>query len=158
MARRLTLPLTERLVSSLGTPTVDAIRKRLGGRSSTEPTAGRLVRIVATDRVGVVLHEREGILDVYTEKGFVRRTPIGEVAPAHAPAGDLGGVATDARVFATLAEGQRVRYQTSESAMAEGKLVEKCRYGGLVERDDGAIVGVGFRRLWPAIDSRERSS
>jgi hypothetical protein len=26
-------------------------------------------------------------------------------------------------------------------------LVEKCRFGGLVERADGTIVGVAFRRF-----------
>jgi hypothetical protein len=25
--------------------------------------------------------------------------------------------------------------------------VEKCRFGGLVERADGTVVGVGFRRF-----------
>jgi hypothetical protein len=28
--------------------------------------------------------------------------------------------------------------------------VEKCRFGALVERGDGTVLGVGFRRLWSA--------
>ena len=26
---------------------------------------------------------------------------------------------------------------------------EKCRYGALVAKDDGAVLAVGFRKLWP---------
>jgi len=31
-----------------------------------------------------------------------------------------------------------------------GKVVEKCRWGALVLREDGAVVAVGFRKLWPS--------
>jgi hypothetical protein len=157
--RRVSLPLTERLSSSLRTPTVDAMRKRLGGRSTTAASAGRIVRIASTERLGVVLHDKDGISDVYTERGIVRRTANDEIVPAGGPPDEeLSRVADDARVYAMLAEGQRVRYQTSASEMGEARLVEKCRYGALVERDDGAILGVGFRRLWPAIEPNRASS
>jgi hypothetical protein len=55
-------------------------------------------------------------------------------------------VALDARAFADLREGQRVGYH-HEGRLGEGTLVEKCRFGGLVERGDGTIVGVAFRRF-----------
>lgn len=158
MTRRVYLPVSERIMSSLATPSVDAIRKRLGGRSSTEPSAGNVVRLVASGRLGVVVHERDHMVDVYTDNGIVRRTPADEVVPGGAAGPELDGIAADARVHGTLAEGQRVRYQTSASEMGEGRLVEKCRYGSLVERDDGVIIGVGFRRLWPAIGSNQASS
>ena len=43
----------------------------------------------------------------------------------------------------------RVRYR-HDSGTDEGTLLEKCKFGALVERDDSTIVGVSFRRLWPA--------
>ena len=39
---------------------------------------------------------------------------------------------------------------TTRGGLLAGKLVEKCRYGALVVREDGAVVAVGFRKLWPA--------
>ena len=36
--------------------------------------------------------------------------------------------------------------------MGEGTLVEKCRFGALIERGDGAVIGAGFRRIWAAFD------
>ena len=59
-------------------------------------------------------------------------------------------ISADAHVFARLAEGQPVRYADDQGGLLGGKLVEKCRYGALVVRDDGAVVAVGFRKLWPA--------
>jgi hypothetical protein len=61
----------------------------------------------------------------------------------------LALVAADARVFWLLVEGQSVRWADGEGALRDGKLVEKCRYGALVLRADGAIIAVGFRKLWP---------
>jgi hypothetical protein len=43
-----------------------------------------------------------------------------------------------------------VRYADDAGALIDGKLIEKCRWGALVARDDGAVVAVGFRKLWPA--------
>jgi len=37
--------------------------------------------------------------------------------------------------------------------IADGKVVEKCRWGALILRDDGSIVSVGFRKLWPTAGS-----
>ena len=62
---------------------------------------------------------------------------------------ELSTVANDARVFGSLAEGQRVRYEPDPGHFAEGTLIEKCRFGGLVLLEDGTLVGVGFRRIWP---------
>jgi len=58
----------------------------------------------------------------------------------------------EVRLFATLKEGQRVRFAEKDGSAGElsvGMLVEKCRYGALVAKDDGRILAVGFRRLWP---------
>lgn len=161
-------------------PTVDAVRERLGGRASTEPGAGELVTLSTADgRVlhGVVLFTRGDKVDVWIEaldasssasEGGRRAAPSraaeraapsratvygarrGDIAPLRVPATpSLEAVALDARVFASLAEGQRIRFQDG-GGLSEGTLIEKCRFGGLVRRDDGVVLGVGFRRLWPA--------
>jgi hypothetical protein len=152
MARRLSLPLTHAR-DTHGKPMVDAVRKRLGGRACTEPGAGDVVTLttdVGGERIGVVLYICGDDLDVWIDHGLVRRTRRATTRPARVPVSkELADVAGDARVFGGLLEGQRVRYQ-HEAGFAEGLLVEKCRFGALLERDDGALVGVGFRRIWPA--------
>lgn len=81
----------------------------------------------------------------------LRRLRPEEVAPYVDEVGsDLMKIAADARVFGVLSEGQPVRYANEAGVLLGGKLVEKCRYGALILRDDGAIVAVGFRKLWPA--------
>lgn len=154
MVRRLSLPLTfDAGDNAVKTPAVDVVRKRLGGRASTEPGAGDLVALTTdggSERVGVVLFVRGDDLDVWVDHGLVRRTRRSSIRPLKAPiAKELADVAGDARVFGGLLEGQRVRYQ-HEAGFGEGMLVEKCRFGALLERDDGVLVGVGFRRIWPA--------
>ena len=150
MVRRFSLPLTP---DSVRKPTVDAIRKRLGGRASTEAGAGDVV-VITTDGgatlVGVALFVRGEDLDVWIDKGRVRRTRRSSTRPASAPVSkELAAIAGDARVFGGLMEGQRVRYQ-HEDGFGEGILIEKCRFGALLQRDDGVIVGAGFRKIWPA--------
>ena len=149
MGRKLFLPLT---VDTPKKPTADAIRKRLGGRVSTEPGAGEIVAITTdggAERVGVVLFTRGEDVDVWTDHGVVRRARRASTRPFRSPVSkELTAVAGDARVFGGLLEGQRVRYQ-HESGLNEGTIVEKCRFGVLLERDDGVLVGVGFRRIWP---------
>ena len=46
-----------------------------------------------------------------------------------------------------------MRYADDDRGLRDAKLVEKCRYGALVARDDGTIVAGGFRKLWPATSS-----
>ena len=152
MARR--LPVAAR------NPTLDVVRRRLGGRAATDPSAGDLVLLdlgQEGERVGVVLFAQGEAIDVWldtgTPSGLVRRTSRGRAAPHDGPApGDLAAVADDARVFGALAEGARVRYEPAPGRFGEGTLVEKCRFGGWLLRDDGGLVGVGVRRLWPACE------
>lgn len=149
MAKRFTLPLS---LDESTKPTVEVVRKRLGGRASTDAGAGEFVTLLVEgghERTGVVLFVRGLDLDVWVEHGVVRRVRRHEARSCQAPANkDLCELANDARVFAHLSEGQRVRYQ-NEGGFGEGALVEKCRFGALVERDDRVVVGVGFRRIWP---------
>ncbi len=133
------------------------MRKKLGGRAATEEGAGEVVRFVderGGERLGVVLFVRGGDLDVWVPGDFVRRLARGEVSPADSalPA-EVAGVAADARGFGGLGEGQRVSYGTREGEReSEGALVEKCRFGALIARPDGSVVGVGFRRVRAAAD------
>jgi hypothetical protein len=156
MSRKFFLPLTP---TDARPPTVDLMRKRLGGRASTEPGAGELVTLVTAQglsRIGVVLFVRGEDFDIWIDSGVVRRarrSTLRPLDPAAATEGelarlrDLNAIARDAQSFAALVEGQRVHYQ-HEAGLGEGTLIEKCRFGGLIERADGAVLGVGFRRLF----------
>lgn len=157
MSRKLFLPLTQ---GDARPPTVDAMRKRLGGRASTEPGAGELVSLTTErgiERIGVVLFVRGEDLDVWTDGDVVRRARRASLRPVEDHGGEgasLGAIVTiarDARSFAALREGQQVRYQ-HEGGIGEGTLVEKCRFGALIERVDGAVIGAGFRRIWAAFE------
>jgi hypothetical protein len=127
-------------------PTVDAARKRLGGRGESDPGAGDLVAFDG-DRLGVVLFARGDDLEVWIDDGLVRRVRRGETRAADAVVSkQLASIADAARAFADLAEGTRVRFR-DEVRTEGGTLVEKCRFGALIEREDGSIVAVGFRRV-----------
>jgi len=150
MTRKLGLPV---LLDPARKPTVDAVRAKLGGRASTERGAGDLVIIDAGggfEHTGVVLFARGDEIAVWTSEGVVRRASPARVRKSEGPTPAVfASVAADAAVFALLAEGQRVRYRHDDGT-DEGTLLEKCKFGALVERDDQTIVGVSFRRLWPA--------
>jgi hypothetical protein len=150
MSRRLFLPLASSDLNA--SPTVDTVRKRLGGRASTEPGAGELVAVASEHgvaRAGVVLFVQGDDVDVWLVGGVVRRTRRSKIVKATEAAGDLVSIARAARIFGALTEGQRVHYQHADG-VGEGALVEKCRFGGLIEREDGTVLGVGFRRVWSA--------
>jgi hypothetical protein len=143
MSRRLFLPTAP-------STTVDAVRKQLGGRASTDAGAGEVVSFRderGGERMGVVLFVRGDDLDVWVEGDLVRRVRRADTQAADGVVSRaLLAVARDAQGFATLQEGQRVRYQ-HPGGLGDGALVEKCRFGGLVEREDRKVLGIGFRRL-----------
>ncbi|AKT39743.1 hypothetical protein [Chondromyces crocatus] len=144
-------------------PTADEVRARLGGRASTGPGAGELVMLTTPggeELPGVVLFTAGDVVDVWLERpptgaspsgaGIVRRTNRNTLVPLPPPVPrQLAAIAADACVFGALSEGQRIQYQT-DAGLGEGLLVEKCRYGALVQQDQGGLLAVGFRRLWPA--------
>jgi len=155
MVKRLFLPLAPE--SAAPRPTVDAVRKRFGGRASTEAGAGEVVTLRAPqgERTGVVLFVRGDQLDVWLEGDVVRRVHRTDAPPADGVVPEeVLGVALDARAFGELYEGQRVYFQ-HEGVAGEGMLMEKCRFGGLVERSDGTIVGVAFRRFTHGLSIEE---
>lgn len=140
-------------------PSVDVARARLGGRTKDEEPSEHFApgQHVSFERApgerghGVVLHASTREVHVLLDAARLRRFAPGElVVEAAEPAGDLAKVAADARVFGLLHEEQSVRYADERGTLLAGKVVERCRYGALVLRDDGVIVAVGFRKLWPA--------
>ncbi len=150
MASRFHLPLTQLRAPAR---TVDAVRERLGGRGESLAGVGEIVRITAVGhrRPGVVLFATEDRFDVWIGGDQVLRVARTDVEPFETePPKELLVVASDARVFSRLQEGEQVRFEPTAVRHDEGTLAEKCRYGALVRRADGSIVGVGFQRLWPA--------
>ena len=128
--------------------TIDAVRARLGGRARTDFQAGRVVCFLDTGATGVVLFGHGEEVHVFSNAGWVRRTTLDALTQVDEPAPDLHEVANDVRVFAALEEGHRVRFQDL-GGIAQGTIIEKCRYGAVVRRDDETVMGVGFRRIWP---------
>jgi hypothetical protein len=144
-------------------PSLDDARNRLGGRTTDEEPAppgispGRIVRVVATggaEHVAVVVFANADEIHLLIDGTRLRRVPPAAVDFHEGPTPNaLTKIAADAHVFSRLSEGQPVRYADDRGGLLDGKLVEKCRYGALVVRGDGAVVAVGFRKLWPAASS-----
>ncbi len=146
MSRR-TLPLADRIER---TPTVDAIRTRLGGRAASRDGIGRLVSLAHQGRnaTGVALFVDDSTIDVWLGDNIVRRVAIDDASTFDGIADPaMHAVAADAQRFARIAEGAIVSFRGRGDVQETGTLVEKCRFGGLVARGDGSIVGVGFRAL-----------
>ena len=141
-------------------PSLDDARNRLGGRTTEETPGppgigpGSIVQVLANDatkHVAVVVFANSTEIHVLIDGTRLRRVPPAavELSDEGTPSA-LAKIAADAHIFAGLAEGQPVRYADDIGGLLSGKLVEKCRYGALIVRDDGAVVAVGFRKLWPA--------
>ncbi|AKF07404.1 hypothetical protein [Sandaracinus amylolyticus] len=131
-------------------PTVDEARASLGGRASTSPEAGALVQVIeASSRVsGVIVFASAEERDVWIGEGRLRRVARSSCVDAEGPMDPaLAPVAADASRFAALSEGTRVRYHDRRGVAHEGTLVEKCRYGALVESSAGRVLAVSFRRI-----------
>ena len=108
--------------------------------------------------VGVVLHETATDADVWLTGNSVRRVTIDRVCTVHGEAEEtLRECSADVQLFTSLTQGQRVLFEDGRGATIEGSLVEKCRFGAIVARDDGSVMAIGFRRLWPAQGPRGAS-
>ena len=135
-------------------PSIDAARRRLGGRV-TAPSVmapGSFVHATLRDGSslpGVVLWATGGHVDLWFDEGLARRTRADAVIACQGPVpARLACVSAEMRLFAGLGEGDRVRWERA-AGIAEGAIVEKCRYGAIVVTRDGKLVAVGFRKLWP---------
>lgn len=126
------------------------LRARLGGRleGPKAPDAGRTVTVGG--EVGVLLSRDERGCDVWLGDSRVKRADAAAVfALAGPPPLELAPAAQAARRFADLLEGERVSFVAPDGRLEQGLLFEKCRFGALVARDDGSVLGVGFQRLHP---------
>ena len=119
--------------------TLARAREKLGGRVVSHARGGEIVRAGA--HVGVVLWSDDLHCDVWIGDDAVKRVASADVESTSST--ELANVSEDARAFAELQEGTHVVFDEATA----GKLVEKCRWGGLVARDDGRIFAVGFRRF-----------
>lgn len=135
-----------------GPPTLEQARERLGGAWVGGPGVGELVLVRAATgrRPGVVVHASPTDRDVWIGAGRIQRVPPAELEPTDREDPELEAVAGDARVFASLTEGQAVVYTDRTGTPGEGTLAEKLRYGALVGLGDGRVIAVSFRMLAPA--------
>ena len=139
-------------------PSVDEARDALGGRVGLALGTGEKVGVQVRfadargdDVQGILIFATHESLDVWVGEGRFHRVPRARVRsfedapPTHA----LADVAADALVFSQLAEGAAIRFVDRGGVMQEGTLVEKCRYGALVENSARKVLALSFRRLWP---------
>lgn len=139
---------------------LERARQRLGGEALSNVGAGRLVELYFEGKppaMGVVLHQTEREVDVWLGATVVRRTRIESAVPVDSTTREISNemlkAAAEARVFGAIERGRPVLYDAGGGAVAEGRVVERCRYGALVARPDGSVLAIGFRRLWP-VDGR----
>jgi hypothetical protein len=134
VARRVSLPMKfdPRM-------TLARAREKLGGRVTSHGRGGEIVRI--GEDMGVVVWSDAAQCDVWIGDDRIKRVPAEEASGAAEAV--MLDVAADARAFAQLEEGAVVAFDQHIS----GRLIEKCRWGALVARDDGRIFAVGFRRF-----------
>lgn len=141
-------------------PSIDAARSRLGGRPGDEaaPPAGFAPGVVVTFAItsgrrmpGAIVFASRSEVHVLLDGVRLRRlSPRDVIVHDGEVSAELEKIASDARLFGMLVEGQPVRYADDSGRLVDGKVVEKCRWGALVLRDDGSVVAVGFRKLWPS--------
>ena len=159
MVRVLGLPVTDADPTTAGAPRADQLRAQLGGRAPTPKDAGELVAFetsAVVSLVGVLLGESGDQRLVLTRGGVVRKADKARIQPlqvlAH-PSEDsdpeLSALAERVKRFAALDEGDSVRIEDPRLGCLEGILVEKCRFGGLVLRQDGSLLAAGFSKLEP---------
>lgn len=133
-------------------PTLETMRQRLGGPRDEDSAPRDREGTLSTykgDTV-VVLHEdpSSGRVDLWLGEGrAVRASALDLVPLTEPPAPALLRVAADLRVFLDLLPDSRVAFLTADGKIRHGKLIERCRFGGLVALDEGAVLGIGFARF-----------
>lgn len=138
--------------AQLRKPTLEKMRQRLGG---PRDEAGALREREGTlwtykGEAALVLHEgpATGAVDLWLGEGRAVRGNSRDLAPLTTPASPaMSQTAADLRVFLDLLLDSRVTFLTADGAILRGKLIERCRFGGLVALDEGAVLGVGFARF-----------
>lgn len=133
-------------------PTLETMRQRLGGprdEDGSPRTREGGFGAYKGDAV-VVLHEdpRTGRVDLWLGEGRAVRANGDELTAltGDAPTA-LQRVAADLQVYLALVPDARVAFLTADGKIRQGKLIERCRFGGLVALDEGAVLGIGFARF-----------
>ncbi len=149
MPKKVNLPVLPRK------PSIDAARTRLGGTAQGHAlppglAPGVVVRFGPDDdERGVVIFASIIEVHVLLDPSRMRRFPPAELE-VHQGAHAFEELATDAKIFGMLHDGQAIRYAVDGGTMIDGIVAEKCRWGAIITRDDDDIVvAVGFRKLWP---------
>ena len=161
MARRVLLPVTQALQEGAPNelPTLDTMRERLGGVVGNAEGSGQLALIVSTGKPGVVVHRSSTGTDIMVKRGIVRRTAtedvriIEEREPHPSIPDDVRAIHVEMQRFAALNNGDRVFVADPRGAAGKkfaATLLEKCRFGAIVQRDDGTPMAIGFARMHPA--------
>lgn len=158
MSQKYALPLFGDLAAHArggARPSIEEARRRLGGplppHAEGAPRTGDIVDFETREGrgSGVVLHADDSSLRVMVDAVRVRHLRAGAATPHAGPTNDeLERLSADARIFAGLTERQEVHFHDG-AGMHRGTLVEKCVYGALIAKEDGRILAVGFRKLWP---------
>jgi hypothetical protein len=152
-------PKAKALAPKKKKPSIDSARERLGGRISADDTAppglalGLIVGVGSTKSIvpGVVIFASRAEVHVLLDGVRLRRVQPDAVRPFSGEVSlALSKIAGDAQLFARLVEGELVRFAGDDGQVVTAKVVEKCRWGALVAREDGAVIAVGFRKLWPS--------
>jgi hypothetical protein len=152
---KVSLPLLKELEdTSSKVPTIDVMRTRLGGRidpNTLTSEAGVVVDIETgggATRTGIALFGDAERIDVLFDRGLVRRTQRERYRPSNAPAPlGLERVPAVLRSLAATKEGALVKFRADDGIWHAATLREKCRFGALLEREDGTVLGVGWGRL-----------
>lgn len=136
-------------------PTLELMRRRLGGPREAVGVSTRegTVAIYRGSPV-LVLYEdpQTSRVDLWLGEGRAVRAEGGELSslavepPTEVPLA-LARTADDLRIFLQLQADARVRFLAGDGRIREGKLIERCRFGGLVALDEGTVLGVGFSRF-----------
>ena len=135
---------------------LELARRKLGGSSfvPSDRSPGALVQVPLSDgshHAGILLWSSGGSCDVWFDDGVARRARIELVVLRPRPTPEsLLRIEAEVRVFATLVEGERVRWER-DATLVEGRIAEKCRYGAIVVTHDARVIAVGFRKLWPVV-------
>jgi hypothetical protein len=135
-----------------GKATLERMRQRLGGPRDetvdTRPHEGGVSSYQG--QIVLVLHEDvpRGRVDLWLGESKAVRAATDELSPPppDVPT-ELQRLASDLRIFLALVPDSRVTFLTGAGVLRQGKLIERCRFGGLVALDDGTVLGVGFARF-----------
>ncbi|MCC6646144.1 MAG: hypothetical protein IT374_11300 [Polyangiaceae bacterium] len=124
-----------------------ALRTRLGGLAPAgSPRAGEVVVVDDAGAPAVLLDADTTHAHLWLGGGRARRVELARLSRAEAPDPSMAEVAARARSFRDVQEGDRVTFR-DHGRDGRGVVADRCRFGVVVARADGTMVGVGFTRV-----------